>query len=109
VENSAFICPGVNLRWLVGGVLEKDMFNDFPLILEDSKTELFHSRAPYQTHLKHKPIYKGLLPPCVIDNGPSALTIKPNPVWRYLGFFFDEYLNYNAHVDRCVNKPPYRC
>ena len=57
------------------------------LIMEHSKTELFHfTRA---CHPPNPSINLSLV------GGP---VISPKPIWRYLGFYFDCRLNFNYHT-----------
>ncbi|KAF8622194.1 hypothetical protein AX15_007303 [Amanita polypyramis BW_CC] len=34
----------------------------------------------------------------------SDLYVEPKNIWRYLGFFFDPYLDFNTHIQRYINK-----
>ena len=60
------------------------------LILEHGKSKLFHFSR------KHRDDNPSL------DLGVAPFTgdspLKPKEIWRYLGFFFDRRLSFNAHV-----------
>ena len=57
------------------------------LIMEHSKTELFHfTRACYPPNPSINLLLVG---------GP---VISPKPIWQYLGFYFDCRLNFNYHT-----------
>jgi hypothetical protein len=93
-----------NVEWLIRQYTRwKLAFDEFGLVLEDSKTELFHCRA-HQTHLKYKPLYKGPLPPINIEGSTGSVLIQPSQKWRYLGYIFDPCLNFHHHIKWCVNK-----
>jgi len=66
---------------------------DAGLIMEHSKTELFHfTRA-------HHP------PNPSIDLSPvGGPIISPKPIWRYLDFFFDCKLNFHYHMHYYATK-----
>jgi len=60
---------------------------DAGLVMEHSKTELFHfTRACHPPNLS-------------IDlSSVGGPVISPKPIWRYLGFYFDRRLNFNYHT-----------
>jgi hypothetical protein len=65
-------------------------FTSLGLVLEHDKSEAFHfSRArgftPLSIDLGYAP-YTGATP------------LRPKPVWRYLGFFFDRKLQFKEHI-----------
>jgi len=60
---------------------------DAGLIMEHSKTELFHF-----TRARHPPN------PSINLSSVGGSVISPKPIWRYLGFYFDHKLNFNYHT-----------
>ena len=60
---------------------------DSGLIIEHSKTELFHF-----TRAHHSPN------PSINLSSVGGPVISPKPIWRYLGFFFDHKLNFHYHT-----------
>src|SRR4029077_12887106 len=66
------------------------------LVLEHSKSEVFHfSRRNGDAN---PPIDLGFAP----FTGDNPL--RPKPLWRYLGFFFDRHLSFQEHAKRYANK-----
>jgi len=57
------------------------------LVMEHSKTELFHF-----TRACHPPN------PSIGLSSVGGPVISPKPIWRYLGFYFDRRLNFNYHT-----------
>jgi len=60
---------------------------DAGLIMEHSKTELFHF-----TRARHPPN------PSINLSSVGGSVISPKPIWRHLGFYFDRKLNFNYHT-----------
>jgi len=60
---------------------------DAGLVMEHSKTELFHF-----TRARHPPN------PSINLSSVGGSVISPKPIWRYLGFYFDRKLNFNYHT-----------
>ena len=60
---------------------------DAGLIMEHSKTELFHF-----TRAHHPPN------PSIDLSSVGGPVISPKPIWQYLGFYFDCRLNFNYHT-----------
>ena len=60
---------------------------DTSLIMEYSKTELFHF-----TRARHLPN------PSINLTSVGGSIISPKPIWQYLGFYFDCKLNFNYHT-----------
>ena len=60
---------------------------DAGLVMEHSKTELFHF-----TRACHPPN------PSIDLSLVGGLVISPKPIWWYLGFYFDHRLNFNYHT-----------
>ena len=60
---------------------------DASLVMEHNKTEIFHfTRAQYPPNLSIN---------LTSVEGPI---INPKPIWRYLGFFFNQKLNFHYHT-----------
>jgi len=60
---------------------------DAGLVMEHSKTELFHF-----TRAHHPPN------PSIDLSSVGGPVISPKPIWQYLGFYFDCRLNFNYHT-----------
>jgi len=60
---------------------------DAGLVMEHSKTELFHF-----TRARHPPN------PSINLSSVGGSIISPKPIWWYLGFYFDCKLNFNYHT-----------
>ena len=59
----------------------------FGLVMEYDKSEIFHfSRAHNNLNPELDLLAIG------------ASTLKPKTYWRYLGFYFDQYLSFKEHV-----------
>ena len=71
-----------------------NLLNSFGLIIEHSKTEIFHfSRS------------QGVFNPPPLDLSPlSGPTLRPKDSWKYLGFIFDRKLSFHKHIDFYANK-----
>ena len=71
-----------------------NLLDKFGLIVEHSKTEVFHfSRS-------HNPFN-----PPPLDLSPlDGLTLTPNNSWKYLGFIFDRKLTFHQHINFYSNK-----
>jgi len=85
ISNSHLFCSYNILSKLLGS---------FGLIIEHSKTEIFHfnrSHGPFNP----PPLDLSLL-------GGSIL--RPKELWRYLGFIFDRKLFFHKHIDHDANK-----
>ena len=71
-----------------------NLLNSFGLIVEHSKTEIFHfsrSHGPFN--------------PPPLDLSPiGGPTLRPKDLWRYLGFIFDHKLSFHKHIDFYANK-----
>ena len=63
------------------------------LVMKHSKTKLFHF-----TRAHHPP---NLSIDLSLVGGPI---ISPEPIWQYLGFYFDHRLNFNYHIHFYVTK-----
>ena len=69
------------------------IFLDAGLVMEHSKSEVFHfTRA-------HNPPNPSI--DLTLVGGPL---LQPKPIWRYLGFFFDRKLNFHHHVHHYATK-----
>ena len=70
------------------------LLNKFSLIVEHSKTEVFHFNRSH-----------GFFNPSPLDLssiGGSVLTSKSS--WKYLGFIFDRKLSFHQHIDFYFNR-----
>ena len=71
-----------------------NLLNSFGLIIEHSKTEIFHFN---RSHSPFNP------PP--LDLSPiGGPILHPKDLWRYLGFIFDRKLTFHKHIDHYANK-----
>jgi len=70
------------------------LLDSFGLIIEHSKTEIFHfSRS------------QGVFNPPPLDLSPlREPTLRPKDSWRYLGFIFDRKLSFHKYIDHYANK-----
>jgi len=60
---------------------------DAGLVIEHNKTEIFHfTRAQYLSN------------PSINLTTVGGPIINPKPIWRYLGFFFNQKLNFHYHT-----------
>ncbi|KAF8625360.1 hypothetical protein AX15_005427 [Amanita polypyramis BW_CC] len=81
------------------------------LTIEPEKTELFHFTAR-DLSKKKKPLIKNISFPSInlptknqkFEWTDKEITVEPKKIWRYLGFFFDEELNFKIHIQCYVNK-----
>jgi len=83
--SSAFLLSSYNMI--------SKIFSDAGLVMEHSKSEVFHFTRAYNP------------PDPSIDltlvGGPI---LHPKPIWRYLGFFFDRKLNFHHYVHHYATK-----
>jgi len=71
-----------------------NLLDSFGLIIEHSKTEIFHFNRSH-----------GLFNPPPLDLSPLGGPILcPKDSWRYLGFIFDRKLSFHRHIDHYANK-----
>jgi len=74
-------------------VLSK-LLDSFGLVVEHSKTDIFHFNRSH-----------GIFNPLSLDlsviGGPI---LRPKDSWKYLGFIFDQKLNFHQHIDFYSNK-----
>jgi len=70
------------------------LLDSFGLVIEHSKTEIFHfSRS------------QGTFDPPPLDLSPlGGPILRPKDSWKYLGFIFDRKLSFHKHIDFYVNK-----
>ncbi|KAF8622833.1 hypothetical protein AX15_006717 [Amanita polypyramis BW_CC] len=88
-----------------------DIIQGCGLTIEPEKTELFNFAA-CDLSKNTKPIYKNITFSSIslpkkehnLWTLTDALQIQPKSIWRYLGFFFDSELNFDAHVQKYINK-----
>ena len=70
------------------------LLGSFGLIIEHSKTEIFHFNRSH-----------GPFNPPPLDLSPLGGSIlQPKESWRYLGFIFDRKLSFHKHIDHYANK-----
>jgi len=91
-QNKSFDISNSHLYYSYN-VLSK-LLDSFGLIIEHSKTEIFHfSRS------------QGLFNPPPLDLSPLGVPIlRPKDSWKYLGFIFDRKLSFHKHIDFYANK-----
>ena len=71
-----------------------NLLDKFGLIVEHSKTEVFHFSRLY-----------GLFNPPPLDLSPlGGLILLPKNSWKYLGFIFNRKLNFHQYIDFYSNK-----
>jgi len=75
-------------------LVSKAFYNKFGLIIEYSKTEIFHFNR------LHGFFNSSLLDLSTI-RGP---TLHPKNLWKYLGFIFDRKLTFHQHINYYSNK-----
>jgi hypothetical protein len=73
-----------------------DLFTDFGLVMEHSKTELFNFDK--KTNADNPSINLGFAP------FTSSTPLIPKKIWRYLGFYFDCILTFRDHVKYYATK-----
>ena len=77
------------------------------LFIDVDKTELIHFPG-FDKNKKARQLASLLLQPSIAIRSPggeqSVVTIKPKPCIRYLGFYFDSELNWNAHITFYLNR-----
>ena len=70
------------------------LLDSFGLIIEHSKTEIFHFNRSH-----------GPFNPPPLDLSPlGGPILRPKDSWRYLGFIFDQKLSFHKHIDHYANK-----
>ena len=92
VQNKSFSIS--NSLLFCGYSILSNLLNSFGLIIEHSKTEIFHFN---RSHSPFNPPPLDLTP----IGGPI---LRPKDLWRYLGFIFDRKLSFHKHIDYYVNK-----
>jgi len=74
-------------------VLSK-LLDNFSLIIEHSKTEIFHFNRS-----------QGVFNPLPLDLSPlGGLILRPKDSWKYLGFIFNQKLSFHKYIDHYANK-----
>ena len=69
------------------------IFSDAGLVMEYSKSEVFHFTRAYNPPN-----------PSIDLTSVGGPILYPKPIWRYLGFFFDRKLNFHHHVHHYTTK-----
>ena len=70
------------------------LLNKFSLIVEHSKTDIFHFNRSLR-------VFNPLPLDLSAIGGPI---LKPKDLWKYLGFIFDQKLNFHQHINFYLNK-----
>ena len=71
-----------------------NLLDSFGLIIEHSKTEIFHFNRSH-----------GLFNPPPLNLPPlGGPILHPKDLWRYLGFIFDRKLSFHRHINHYANK-----
>ena len=92
VQNKSFSISNSHL-FCSYNILSK-LLDSFGLIIEHSKTEIFHFNRSH-----------GPFNPPPLDLSPLGGPILcPKDSWRYLGFIFDWKLSFHKHIDHYANK-----
>ena len=92
VQNKSLNISNSNL-FCSYNILSK-LLDSFGLIIEHSKTEIFHFNRSH-----------GPFNPPPLDLSPlGGPILKPKDSWRYLGFIFDQKLFFHKHIDYYANK-----
>ena len=76
------------------------------LFIDVEKTDLIHFPGFDSKKSSRKLLPPSTIPVCMrnLQGGGAVVTIKPKAVIRYLGFFFDSELSWNAHVTFYFNR-----
>jgi len=70
------------------------LLDSFGLVIEHSKTEIFHFNRS-----------QGIFNPPLLDLSPlGGPILRPKDSWKYLGFIFDRKLSFHKHIDYYANK-----
>jgi len=91
-QNSSFSTS--NAQLFCSYNILSNLLNSFGLIVEHSKTEIFHfsrSHGPFN-------------PPPLDLSSIGGPILRPKESWRYLGFIFDRKLTFHKHIDFYANK-----
>ena len=92
VQNKSLNISNLNL-FCSYNILSK-LLNSFGLIIEHSKTEIFHFNR-----------FHGPFNPPLLDLSPlGGPILQPKESWRYLGFIFNRKLSFHKHIDHYANK-----
>ena len=71
-----------------------NLLKKFGLVVEHSKTEIFHFNRSYST----------FNPPPLNLSPLGGNILWPNNTWKYLGFIFNRKLTFHQHIDFYTNK-----
>jgi len=92
VQNKSFSTSNAQLFCSYNILL--NLLNSFSLIVEHSKTEIFHFSRSH-----------GSFNPSPLDlSSIGGPILRPKDLWRYLGFIFDCKLTFHKHIDFYANK-----
>ena len=92
VQNKSF--PAFNSQLFCSYNILSNLLDSFSLIVEHSKTEIFHftrSHSPFN-------------PPPLDLSSLGGSILQPKDLWRYLGFIFNRKLSFHKHIDFYTNK-----
>ncbi|KAF8703071.1 hypothetical protein AX14_014237 [Amanita brunnescens Koide BX004] len=112
VDDGLLYCTSRSLKQnteRIGRCLERvqSVLATLGLFIDVDKTELIHFPG-FNKNKKGRQLTSLPLQPSITvrsSNGErSVVTIKPKPCIRYLGFYFDSELNWNAHVTFYFNR-----
>jgi len=92
VQNKSFSISNSHL-FCSYNILSK-LLDSFGLIIEHSKTEIFHFSRSHG-HFNLPPLNLSPL---------GGLILHPKDSWKYLGFIFDQKLSFHKHIDHYANK-----
>ena len=99
VDNGLFIIQNKsisisNSHLFCGYNILSKLLNSFGLIVEHSKTEIFHFNRSH-----------GLFNPPSLNLSPIGRPVLCSKnSWKYLGFIFDQKLSFHLHIDHYTNK-----
>ena len=92
VQNKSF--PISNSHLFCSYNILSKLLDSFGLIIEHSKTEVFHFNRSH-----------GPFNPPPLDLSPlGGPILRPKDLWRYLRFIFDRKLSFHKHIDHYANK-----
>jgi len=75
------------------------LLTKFSLVVEHGKTKVFHFTR----------LYGAFNPPPLDFNPIGGPVLLPKNTWQYLGFFFDQKLTFQHHIDFYANKAIFKC
>jgi len=92
VQNKSFSISNLHLFYSYN--ILSNLLDSFGLIIEHSKTEIFHFNR-----------FHGPFNPPPLNLSPlRGPILHPKDSWRYLGFIFDQKLSFHKHINHYANK-----